>query len=162
MRPYDASLIADYVILSLTCDERYSLINLKLQKLLYYIQAWSLGINGYPMINGRFEAWVHGPVCTELYNRFKDTKSLYSSITDEDVLNKSPKSEILSEDVEFIDYILENYARYSGSQIEAMTHNEAPWINARKGYGAMERCHTEITEEAMRDYYAKKYEELPD
>lgn len=162
MRPYDVSLIADYVILSLTCDERYSLINLKLQKLLYYIQAWSLGINGYPMMNGRFEAWVHGPVCTELYDRFKDTKSLYSSITDEDVLNKSPKSEIFSEDVEFIDYILENYARYSGSQIEAMTHNEAPWINARKGYGAMERCHTEITEKAMRDYYAKKYEGLPD
>lgn len=162
MRPYDASLIADYVILSLTCDERYFLINLKLQKLLYYIQAWSLGINGYAMINGRFEAWVHGPVCIELYNRFKDTKSLYSSITDEDVLNKSPKGEILSEDVEFIDYILENYARYSGLQIEAMTRNDAPWINARKGYGAMERCHAEITEEVMKDYYAKKYEDLPD
>lgn len=161
MRPYDASLITDYVILSLNCDEDYYLINLKLQKLLYYIQAWSLGINGYPMIKGHFEAWVHGPVCMELYNRFKDTKSLYSSIAEEDVLNKYPKDKINSEDTEFIDYILENYARYSGSQIEAMTHSEDPWINARKGYGPMERCHIEITEEAMKDYYAKKYESLP-
>lgn len=97
-----------------------------------------------------------------MYNRFKDTKSLYSFITDEDVLNKSSKGEICSEDIEFIDYILENYARYSSSQIEAMTHNETPWINAREGCGPMERCHTAITEEAMMNYYAKKYEGLPD
>lgn len=162
MRPYDVNDIADYVILSLNGDEDYSLINLKLQKLMYYIQAWSLGINGKPMMNGKFEAWVHGPVCIELYNRFKETKSLYSSITDEDVMNRSPKDGFNPEDVEFIDYILENYARYSGSQIEAMTHSEDPWINARKGYGPMERCHVEITQEAMRDYYEKKYKELPD
>lgn len=162
MKPYDVNDIADYVILSLNSDEDYFLINLKLQKLMYYIQAWSLGINGAPMMNGKFEAWVHGPVCIELYNRFKDTKSLYSSITNDDVINKSPKDKFNPEDVEFINYILENYARYSGSQIEAMTHSEDPWINARKGYGPMERCHVEITQEAMRDYYEKKYKELPD
>lgn len=62
MKPYDVNDIADYVILSLNGDEDYSLINLKLQKLMYYIQAWSLGINGKPMMNGKFEAWVHGPM----------------------------------------------------------------------------------------------------
>ena len=77
-------------------------------------------------------------------------------------MNKSPKDGFNPEDLEFIDYILENYARYSGSQIEAMTHSEDPWINAHKGYGPMERCHVEITQDAMRDYYAKKYKELPD
>ena len=56
MKPYDVNAIADYVILSLNGDEDYSLINLKLQKLIYYIQAWSLGINGKPMMNGKFEA----------------------------------------------------------------------------------------------------------
>ena len=162
MKPYNVNDIADYVILSLNGDEDYSLINLKLQKLIYYIQAWSLGINGKPMMNGKFEAWVHGPVCIELYNRFKETKSLYSSITNDDVINKSPKDKFNPEDAEFIDYILENYARYSGSQIEAMTHSEEPWINARKGYGPMERCHVEITQEAMRNYYAKKYKEIPE
>lgn len=55
------------------------------------------------------------------------------------MLHKSPKGEIHPEDTEFIDYVLENYARYSGSQIEAMTHSETPWINARKGYGPVEK-----------------------
>ena len=63
-------------------------------------------------------------------------------------------------DIEFIDYILENYAQYSGVQIEAMTHNEATWINAGKGFKPMERCHNEITEEVMKDYYGKKYASL--
>ena len=73
--------------MSLNGDESFSWINLKLQKLIYYIQAWSLGINKEPMMNARFEAWVHGPVCRQLYERFKSTKSLYSVISKEDIEN---------------------------------------------------------------------------
>ena len=160
MKPYDVNTVADYVILSLNGDENFSLINLKLQKLMYYIQAWSLGINGVPMMNAKFEAWVHGPVCIELYDRFKKDKNLYSFIDEEDVLDNDSRSKIDSEDVEFIDYILENYAQYSGVQIEAMTHSEDPWINARKGIKPMERCNNEITEQAMTDYYGKRYASL--
>jgi len=160
MKPYDVNTVADYVILSLNGDENFSLVNLKLQKLMYYIQAWSLGINGNPMMDARFEAWVHGPVCIELYNRFKETKSLYATIGKEDVLDYGSNCEMASDDVEFIDYILENYAQYSGVQMEAMTHGEEPWINARKGFESMERCHNEITNQAMKDYYGKKYKSL--
>lgn len=159
-RPYDVNFVADYVILSLNSDERFSLINLKLQKIMYYIQAWSLGINGEPMMNAKFEAWVHGPVCIELYDRFKENKNLYSFIEKDDVLDSDSPSKIDFKDIEFIDYILENYAQYSGVQIEAMTHSEDPWINARKGFKPMERCHNEITEQAMKDYYGKKYASL--
>lgn len=157
MKPYDVNTVADYVILSLNGDENFSLINLKLQKLMYYIQAWSLGINGVPMMGARFEAWVHGPVCIELYNRFKDTKSLYSSVGKEDVLDCDSQEKMAKEDVEFIDYILENYAQYSGVQIEAISHSEEPWIKARKGFKPLERCHNEITEKTMKEYYGKKY-----
>lgn len=159
-KPYDVNIVADYVILSLNSDENFSLINLKLQKLMYYIQAWSLGINGEPMMKARFEAWVHGPVCIELYDRFKNKKNLYSSIGKEDVIDIDSQGKIEVEDIEFIDYILENYAQYSGVQIEAMTHSEEPWINARKGVKPMERCHNEITELVMKDYYGKKYASL--
>lgn len=58
--------ITDYIILRVKSEDRFaSLINLKLQKLLYYVQAWSYGINKKPMFDGEFEAWIHGPVNRE-------------------------------------------------------------------------------------------------
>ena len=162
MKPYDVNTVADYVIMSLNGDESFSLINLKLQKLMYYIQAWSLGINKESMMNARFEAWVHGPVCRQLYERFKATKSLYSVISKEDIHNANAVNEICAEDREFINYILENFARYSGTQLETMTHNELPWIEARGGIGPMEHCENQISEQTMSDFYGKKYEEIPE
>lgn len=162
MKPYDVNTVADYVIMSLNGDESFSLINLKLQKLMYYIQAWSLGINKVAMMNARFEAWVHGPVCRQLYDRFKSTKSLYSVITKGDILNKNAADEIASEDREFINYILENFARYSGTQLESMTHSELPWIEARRGIGPMEHCENQISDVTMRAFYGKRYEEIPE
>lgn len=161
MRPYDANIVTDYVIMSLNGDERFSLINLKLQKLVYYIQAWALGIEGTPMMDAKFEAWVHGPVCRPLYERFKTSKSLYSFIGKDDVNDSSAAGKIADEDKDFINYILENYACYSGTQLESMTHKEQPWIEARNGAAPMEHCENEISELSMKLYYGKKYEELP-
>ncbi|MGN1230041.1 MAG: Panacea domain-containing protein [Prevotella sp.] len=162
MKPYDVNTVADYVIMSLNSDESFSLVNLKLQKLMYYIQAWSLGINKVAMIDARFEAWVHGPVCRKLYDRFSSTKSLYSVITKEDIRNKDAVKEIDAADREFIDYILENFARYSGTQLETMTHSELPWIEARGGVGPMEHCENQISEATMMAFYGKRYEKIPE
>jgi len=161
MKPYDVNDVADYIIMSLNSDESFSLINLKLQKLVYYVQAWCLGIQSVPFMSGRFEAWVHGPVCRPLYDRFKDSKSLYAYIGVEDVRNRNAKAIFEQEDVEFMDYILENYARFSGTQLEAMTHSEKPWIDARKGAAPMDKCENEITQDSMREFYGKKYSEIP-
>lgn len=161
MKPYDVNTIVDYVIMSLNGDECFSLINLKLQKLIYYIQAWSLGINKQKMMDARFEAWVHGPVCRQLYERLKPTKSLYSTISIEDVQNKEAMNEIDPEDREFVNYILENFARYSGPQLETMTHKELPWIEARGNAGPMEHCENQISEDTMSSFYGKLYETIP-
>lgn len=160
-RPYPVNDVTDYVILSLNGDERFTLINLKLQKLVYYIQAWFFGINKEKFMDAEFEAWVHGPVCRQLYERFKDSKSLYATIGIEDVIDKNAKDKFATEDIEFIDYILENYARFSGSQLEVMTHTEIPWIEARGNANPMDKCNGVITESSMKAYYGKKYEEIP-
>lgn len=161
MKPYDVNTIADYIIQCLNVDdEGMNLINLKLQKLLYYLQAWSLGINKERFLKSTFEAWVHGPVCKELYDRFKETKSLYSFITLSDMLDTSPKTKIVAGDVEFINFILENYAGFSGAELEAMTHKEEPWIEARKGLAPMERGNRVISEASMSAFYGKKWEQI--
>lgn len=160
MKPYDVNTIADYIIQCLNVDERMDLINLKLQKLLYYLQAWSLGINNEPFLKSSFEAWVHGPVCKELYDRFKETKSLYSFITLSDLLDINPKTKIDPADVEFINFILENYAGFSGAELEAMTHKEKPWIEARNGLEPMERGNRIISEESMSAFYGEKWKQI--
>lgn len=160
MKPYDVNIVADYVILSLNADEKINLINLKLQKLLYYIQAWSLGINNKKFLDCSFEAWVHGPVSRKLYDRFKSSHSLYSFITVSDVINKNPENNIEQADIEFINYILDNYAGFSGAELETMTHNENPWKEARVGYGPMQSCNKIISEDSMQIYYGKRWEAI--
>lgn len=162
MKPYDVNTVADYMIQRLNVDEEINLINLKLQKLLYYLQAWSLGIHKERFMNCTFEAWVHGPVCRTLYDRFKGDKSLYSFITPADVQNKNPQSCIEPEDLEFINFILDNYAGFSGTELEVMTHREKSWQEARRGVAPLERCTKEISDASMRDFYGKKWEKISD
>lgn len=160
MKPYNVNIVTDYIILRLNADEKMNLINLKLQKLLYYLQAWALGINQKRFINTSFEAWVHGPVCRSLYDRFKGTKSLYSFITSDDVEDNNPETKIAPEDIDFINFILDNYAGFSGAELETMTHKEEPWIEARKGYAPMAGCNREISDETIQNYYGKRWQQI--
>lgn len=51
-------------------EEGSFISNLKLQKLVYYAQAWHLAIHGTPLFEEDFEAWVHGPVIPSLYQKY--------------------------------------------------------------------------------------------
>ena len=44
---------------------------MKLQKLVYYCQAWSLAWDDKPLFDEDFEAWANGPVCPELFKHHK-------------------------------------------------------------------------------------------
>ncbi len=151
--------IADYIILRVKSEDEYaSLINLKLQKLLYYIQAWAYGILGKPMFSGDFQAWIHGPVNREIYNRFVLTKSLYSEIDIDDCKNKDVQ--LSPEDKEFVDFILDNYLKYSGAELERLSHSEQPWIETRGNLGANERCEKVISSKLMTEFYGQRWKEI--
>lgn len=147
--------VCDYVIFRLKSDEDRSCTNLKLQKLLYYIQSWNLALTGEKMFDGKFQAWIHGPVNREIYDRFKETKGLYSEMELTDIATDY-NAELSDEDKARIDNVLEVYAGFASFQLEKMTHDEDPWINARKGYMPTERCEVEIDEDLMRNYYANR------
>eukprot|EP01035_Chromulina_nebulosa_P003721 gene3721-5070_t len=118
-------------------------------KLLYYVQAWHLAFYLKPLFKSSFQAWIHGPVNRTIFDRFKDTKSLYSDIFLSDV--KTPIDQIeLTEDAKgHINNVLETYAVFTSTQLEEMTHNEDPWINARANKRPTERCEDEISEDLM-------------
>lgn len=121
---------------------------LKLQKLLYYSKAWSLVWDGYPLFTNRIEAWINGPVVVDVFYAHQGKYSV-----DENDFNDANIDNLTQEQKASIDAVLDAYGDMNGSDIAALTHNESPWINSRKGLEALERGNREITDEAMFAYF---------
>jgi uncharacterized phage-associated protein len=150
----DINDVADYIIMKMN---EASWINvLKLQKLLYYVQAWTLAFENQRCFDGEFQAWVHGPVNREIYDRFKDRKSMYSRVRLTDMRDEFEIASIPKDVITNIDSVLEAYGDFSDDQLEEMTHNETPWLDAREGCSPRERCTMDIDEVTMREYYAAR------
>ena len=153
--PTTVNHVADYIIVKLD-DARVGLNVLKLHKLLYYVQAWRLALKDEPLFAGRFQAWVHGPVSRQVYDRFSGSHGMYDLLTTADI---TPGFDVLALSTEVrshIDEILDAYAAYSGPQLEQMTHEEQPWINARGSQKPSERCEVELSEDLMRDFFKEE------
>lgn len=147
--------VADYVIVKLD-EARAGLNILKLQKLLYYVQAWHLALKDEQLFAGRFQAWVHGPVNREIYDRFSQTHMMYAMLSVKDISENFDISSLPAQARAHVDEILDAYAPFSGPQLEAMTHEEEPWIRARGDKKPSERCEDELDEGLMRAYYKKE------
>jgi uncharacterized phage-associated protein len=63
--------VADYFIIKVDREAGDDITHLKLQKLVYYAQAWYLAMQARPLFDNAIEAWAHGPVCREVYGRFR-------------------------------------------------------------------------------------------
>jgi len=138
------------LILACNNDEPDPLTHLRLQKLLYYIQGWSLGLRGVPAFSEKIEAWAHGPVLPELYQQFKN---FGNRLIPEDV---ACEFELKDDDRKFAAEIWETYKDCSASKLRSMTHAEPPWKKVREGYGPEEKCEAEITVQSMKEYFSKQ------
>lgn len=105
-----------------------TLTNLKLQKLLYYVQGWHLGLYEEPLFEDDIEAWKYGPVVPEVYNWFKEYGNSPVSITDKNV--DSWNIDVSARD--HVDEVLRIYAPESAWTLSEITHNEQPWLNSIK------------------------------
>lgn len=127
----------------------------KLQKLLYYAYAWTLtlendGINSLDnkLFNEAFEAWVHGPVIPNVYHQFKEYGYQPIERSDEEVRFDEETEEILNQ-------VWDEYGHFTGNQLESITHQETPWINARAGLSALEPGNKPISDEDIFSYYIR-------
>ena len=121
---YDVLLIARYIIKK--CNEMNKVIsNLKLQKMLYFVQAEFLVVKKKPCFSGRIEAWDFGPVVPEVYHRYKvyGNASIPYTIT-------TTLSGITERDCVLLDGIIEECSKYSAAKLVEITHKQAPWIEA--------------------------------
>ena len=125
---------------------------LMLQKLLYFTQGVHCALKRRPMFTEDCEAWVHGPVYPEVYNSFKDFK--YNPIDDERFALLSGHENALTDDEkQLIDMIVNTFGIYGGKTLEKITHNEAPWIEARKGYGDSVSSNEVVSKKNIMRYY---------
>jgi len=146
-----AHTVADYfVAFANECEELIT--NLKLNKLVYYTQAWHLALFKDPMFGEVIEAWVHGPVLPVLYDTYKHFK--WTPIIRFDLNLAEIKQQFSIEQQELLDDIVEVYLPKTAYELEQMTHDEDPWIIARDGLEPDKASHQVITYDMMRIYYA--------
>jgi len=152
-----AVLAAKYFIWkSKTNPKPTGLDKLKLQKLLYYAQAWNLVINKSPLFENNIEAWIHGPAIPEVYQIFKtfDFSSPLIKFADDDFKNFSTNEKNI------MDNIWEVYGKYDGPYLEALTHAELPWQEARSGIDSSTTSQNIISTKRMQQYYGERLERV--
>ena len=129
LQKIDSVVFSDYIL------KHYGpMSHLKLQKLIFYCDAYCLAYFDKELVTDQFEAWVHGPVSRKVYNSLKDKSILYSDL----IYSKKEGEDV---DVEFgkltqdqqdlILSVLGDLSKWTGIELEAATHKEKPWLEAR-------------------------------
>ena len=139
--------VAQYIL-----DKQGRMTTWKLQKLVYYCQAWHLVWDEEPLFADRIEAWANGPVVRTLYDIHAGQFRI-SRISSGDP-SRLPKNER-----ETIEVVLATYGSKSSQWLSDLTHRERPWKEARRRAGLREgeRGDAVITHAAMAEYYGGLY-----
>ncbi|MBS1063445.1 DUF4065 domain-containing protein [Gluconobacter wancherniae] len=135
--------VAEYILQN--CSSPMSAM--KLQKLCYYSQAWSLVWDDAPLFAQEFQAWKNGPVCPDLYSEHRGQFSVEAG----EVNGKA--CALNSTQRETVDAVLKYYGKHSAQWLSDLTHAEAPWREARGDHEEGTRCMNVISQAAMAEYY---------
>lgn len=125
---------------------------LALQKMLYYAQGFYYMFHHVFMFEEDCEAWVHGPVYSRIYGKYKEFG--FNPIEDRSVEGMS-FNRLTDGEKEMLTQIAHAFGCYSGQILAMMTHRESPWLNARAGMDEAARSTTIIPREAIAEYFSK-------
>lgn len=125
---------------------------MKLQKLVYYCQGWSLVWDEAQLFYEDVEAWRNGPVIRELFNYHRGWFDIAHVMTgNPELLSDAQKATI--------DAVLDFYGDKSAQYLIELSHSEAPWQEARRGLSESDRGTRTISLESMADYYSSLIED---
>ena len=142
--------VAEYLVsLAAAEDEDDFLSPLRLQKLLYYAQGWSLGVRDHAIFSDKIEAWTHGPVVRSVYSHYAHCGGAPIRPTLNGATNLSKS------DQEFLNDVWAAYKGFSATALRDMTHKESPWIDAYRGPNNGQNPGT-ITLASMKSFFARK------
>ena len=130
-------------------DQYGPMDSMKLQKLCYYVQAWSLAWGRGPAFSDRIEAWKRGPMIRALYDRHRGQYHVSDVGGDAGKVRAKPLLRATIKDV------VKFYMPKTGQGRSELTHAERPWREARARDFVCDddNSEAEITQPSMRDYY---------
>jgi uncharacterized phage-associated protein len=126
-------------------EKNNELTEKQLQKLTYYAYVWYLIKFRHRLFNESPQAWIHGPVFMSLYKDIKNNNLVTAESID---LEKNKDIKLILEVVD------KHYRKYSGNDLERMTHSEMPWKKARQGLSVTEKSQNKISDEDIIEYYS--------
>ena len=135
--------VAKYIL-----EKQGPMTAMKLQKLVYYCQAWSLVWDDEPLFHEKIEAWANGPVVRELYNEHKGMYQIEN-------WQHGNSRDLNSTQKETISAVLDYYGDKSSQWLSDLTYKEHPWRDARRGLSPDDRGTSEIGLASMHDYYSR-------
>ena len=133
--------VAAYIL-----EKRGPMTAMKLQKLCYYSKAWHLVWEERPLFSNRIEAWANGPVIPDLYRQHRGHFRV-------EAIPEGSPAWLDENECESIDIVLEAYGPRSAHDLSELSHREDPWRDARKGTPEGARSQSEITDEALMEYF---------
>lgn len=118
---------------------------MKLQRLLYYSQSFSLFWNDWPLFTEEFQAWSTGPVCYEIFEKCRHTFQV-------DSWDWGNKDNLTSTEIKTVNRVISEFGSLSGTELSTMIMKQDPWIESRKGIPKNEQSHNIISKRSMLRY----------
>ena len=141
---YSSIEVSYKIIASINYNQGETISNLKLQKILYYMQGFFIAVFNEKLFNEPIEAWQYGPVVPQAYFYFNTFGS--NAIT----TNGNEKIiELTNAEAELFNDVMEEYGQFSAVKLMSMTHEELPW---KKTFHTNPKG--EITFELMKEYFS--------
>ncbi|WP_229679511.1 Panacea domain-containing protein [Agrococcus terreus] len=119
---------------------------MKLQKLCYYSQGWSLAWDSRPMFDEEIQAWANGPVVYELFKQHRGRFTV-------DAWPSGDPESLEPNERETVNAVLEGYGDLSGQELSDLTHTERPWLEARGGLSAGAWSSRSVDLDVMQDFF---------
>lgn len=148
---YKAADVARYIIYLASQEmgdkhkEREGISNLKLQKMLYFAQAYFLAKLNRALFSDAIEAWELGPVVRSVYEQYKKHKS-------NAIIEKEDTSSLSDKDKEIIKSpVWSTFGEYSARRLVDIAHAHPPWQEASKTWNKI------ISRQAIKDYYTSLF-----
>lgn len=116
--------------------------NLKLQKLLYYVQAVSLKAYGRKAYPEKILAWSYGPIVNEVYQKYKKNHA-------EEITVKETVHSVSPGLMNIIENVIDTYGSFDANKLINFTHEEEPWKNTK--------VNNEIDIQLIKSYFDKVY-----
>ncbi|MGX1738558.1 Panacea domain-containing protein [Corynebacterium flavescens] len=134
------------------------LSTMKLQKLLYFGQGWSLALLNRPLVDTVFQAWKWGPVSPDLY-RHHARKRVMGTVEGGSAKRVDGNNKII------LDAVVKNYGALSGMQLGDLTHLPGtPWTICREKAGVLDKSkpsRVEIPDDDIKTYFKETLPTVP-